>query len=89
LALAEQPAVPVDPRRDWISAVPELDLQAVGLAFGFTTPPRVDLAFSARGNKRTNKKMAAGKGKMSSGHGFSASNPYGKQESGDQRQFSY
>ena len=69
--------------------VHELDLQAVGVAFGFTTPPRVDLAFSARGNKRTSKKMATGKGKMSSGHGFSASNPYGKRDSGDQRQFSY
>lgn len=69
--------------------VHELDLQAVGLAFGFTTPPRVDLAFSARGNKRTNKKMSNKMGKMSSGHGFSASNPYGKRESGDQRQFSY
>jgi len=69
--------------------VHELDLQAVGVAFGFTTPPRVDLAFSARGNKRTNKKMEASKGKMSSGHGFSASNPYGKRDSGDQRQFSY
>jgi ATP-dependent RNA helicase DDX18/HAS1 len=69
--------------------VHELDLQAVGIAFGFTSPPRVDLAFSARGNKRTNKKMAGSKGKMSSGHGFSASNPYGKRESGDQRQFTY
>lgn len=71
--------------------VHELDLQAVGLAFGFTTPPRVDLAFSARGNKRNNNKMVGGskKGKMSSGHGFSASNPYGKRESGDKRQFAY
>lgn len=69
--------------------VHELDLQAVGLAFGFTTPPRVDLAFSARGNKRSNKKLGSKKGKMSSGHGFSASNPYGKRESGDQRQFAY
>lgn len=69
--------------------VHELDLQAVGLAFGFTTPPRVDLAFSARGNKRDNKKMIGSKGKMSSGHGFSASNPYGKRESGDKRQFTY
>jgi len=69
--------------------VHELDLQAVGQAFGFTTPPRIDLAFSARGNKRNNKKMGNKQGKMSSGHGFSASNPYGKRESGDQRQFSY
>jgi len=76
--------------------VHELDLQAVGVAFGFTTPPRVDLAFSARGNKRntSNKKVGGGgggsKGKMSSsGHGFSASNPYGKRDSQDQRQFTY
>eukprot|EP00934_Nitzschia_sp_Nitz4_P000195 Nitzschia sp. Nitz4//scaffold6_size259037//133661//135737//NITZ4_001080-RA/size259037-processed-gene-0.266-mRNA-1//-1//CDS//3329556911//195//frame0 len=70
--------------------VHQLDLQAVGMAFGFTSPPRVDLAFSARGDKRSNNKKAPGsKGKMSSGHGFSASNPYGKRESGDQRQFSY
>lgn len=68
--------------------VHELDLQAVGLAFGFTTPPRVDLAFSARGNKRNSKKLQ-GKGKISSGHGFSASNPYGQRERGDKRQFSY
>jgi hypothetical protein len=32
--------------------VHELDLQAVGLAFGFMTPPRVDLAFSARGTSK-------------------------------------
>ncbi len=69
--------------------VHELDLQAVGLAFGFTTPPRVDLAFSARGTKRNAKKMIGSKGKTSSGHGFSASNPYGKRETGDKRQFSY
>lgn len=69
--------------------VHELDLQAVGMAFGFTTPPRVDLAFSARGSKRNSKKLN-GKGKnMSSGHGFSASNPYGHKETGDKRQFSY
>ena len=70
--------------------VHELDLQAVGMAFGFSTPPRVDLAFSARGNKRNAKKMNQKKGgKMSSGHGFSASNPYGKREVSDRRQFSY
>jgi len=73
--------------------VHELDLQAVGMAFGFTTPPRVDLAFSARGDKRNNK-MKSKQSKqqqhrLSSGHSFSASNPYGKRESGDARQFSY
>jgi ATP-dependent RNA helicase DDX18/HAS1 len=71
--------------------VHELDLQAVGLAFGFTTPPRVDLAFSARGDKRTSnaKKMNNKNGKVSSGHAFSASNPYGQREKSDQRQFSH
>ena len=69
--------------------VHELDLQAVGLAFGFTTPPRVDLAFSARGDKRNVKKNMNKKSKLSSGHSFSASNPYGKRESGDGRQFTY
>jgi len=69
--------------------VHELDLQAVGLAFGFKTPPRVDLAFSARGDKRSSKKVPGGKGKLSSGHGFSASNPYGKREASDKRQFAY
>merc|ERR1712179_801333 len=32
--------------------VHELDLQAVGRAFGFTTPPRVDIAFGTKGGKR-------------------------------------
>jgi ATP-dependent RNA helicase DDX18/HAS1 len=70
--------------------VHELDLQAVGVAFGFTTPPRVDLAFSARGDKRNAKKMGNKKGQTNtSGHDFSASNPYGQRESADKRQFSY
>jgi ATP-dependent RNA helicase DDX18/HAS1 len=72
--------------------VHDLDLQAVGLAFGFTSPPRVDLAFSARGDKRNAKKTMNKKSnqqRLSSGHSFSASNPYGKRESGDARQFSY
>lgn len=72
--------------------VHELDLQAVGLAFGFTTPPRVDLAFSAKGasKRHNNKKLKGGKNRnMSSGHGFSASNPYGHRERGDKRQFSH
>jgi ATP-dependent RNA helicase DDX18/HAS1 len=71
--------------------VHELDLQAVGRSFGFSTPPRVDLAFSARGDKRnnTNKKKTMPQHRMSSGHSFSASNPYGKREKGDNRQFSH
>lgn len=69
--------------------VHELDLQAVGLAFGFSTPPRVDLAFSARGDKRNAKKNKSKQQRGSSGHSFSASNPYGQRESGDRRQFSH
>jgi len=71
--------------------VHELDLQAVGLAFGFLTPPRVDLAFSARGDKRNVKRNnnKSQQQRLSSGHKFSASNPYGKRESSDARQFSY
>merc|ERR1712038_723789 len=51
--------------------VHNLDLQAVGLAFGFTTPPRVDLAFSARGDKRNSKrnKSKSNQKRLSSGHG--------------------
>lgn len=78
--------------------VNELDLQALGVAFGFTVPPRVDLNFSTKGDKagRKKKKMgvdgAANRGgvaaKMSaSGHAFSASNPYGQRAAGDKRQF--
>merc|ERR1712100_472840 len=50
--------------------VHELDLQAVGRAFGFTSPPRVDLAFSARGDKRNSKrnKGKSNKKRLSSGH---------------------
>ena len=70
--------------------VHELDLQAVGKAFGFTVPPRVDLAFGSK-DKRT-KKVAKGKQQQrqgGTGHSFSASNPYGKRAHGDKRQFSH
>jgi ATP-dependent RNA helicase DDX18/HAS1 len=67
--------------------VHQLDLQAVGLSFGFTAPPRVDLALGKE------KRKTAGngkKGRMSgSGHSFSAENPYGKRPDGDRRQFSH
>jgi ATP-dependent RNA helicase DDX18/HAS1 len=74
--------------------VQEIDLQGVGTAFGFTVPPRVDLNFSARGDKkgRSNKRPReeggeSGKRFGSSGHAFSAENPYGKRAAGDNRQF--
>lgn len=70
--------------------VDTLDFQAVGEAFGFSVPPRVDLNFSARGDKR--KVPTSGsdkKGKLGgSGHTFSADNPYGKRAADDKRQFS-
>merc|ERR1711957_1122826 len=73
--------------------VHELDMAAVGRAFGFTTPPRVDLAFSLKGKGRHNGQvLKGGKGKnaqLSNGKSFSASNPYGRKESGDKRQFTH
>lgn len=75
--------------------VHEIDLQGLGQAFGFSVPPRVDINFSARGDKSARrgkqKKVAEGqKGmhQLSSGHAFSADNPYGKRAPDDRRQFS-
>jgi len=73
--------------------VHNLDLQAVGVCFGFTSPPRVDLALSSKGGGGKRKQYGIkpgqkGKG-VSTGHKFSASNPYGKREKGDSRQFSH
>jgi ATP-dependent RNA helicase DDX18/HAS1 len=81
-----------------IFKVLELDLAGVGKAFGFTVPPRVDLNLSARGpdkrgRNQLKKPPSAGGGRGdrfgSSGHAFSADNPYGKKAAGDKRQFSY
>lgn len=81
--------------------VHDIDLQGIGIAFGFTVPPRVDLNFNTRGDKsntsRNNKRprdeesniLAKRNNKFgSSGHAFSAENPYGKRNSDDKRQFS-
>lgn len=65
--------------------VHELDLQAVGKAFGFNVPPRVDLAFGK--DKRA--KKVKGQRQNGTGHAFSASNPYGKRDANDKRQFSH
>lgn len=65
--------------------VQELDLQAVGTAFGFTNPPRVDLPVATKNRKR----RKVGDRGQHSGHAFSASNPYGKRAANDQRQFSH
>lgn len=75
--------------------VHELDLAAVGRAFGFTAPPRVDLAFSMKGPKarRHNGQVVNGgkgkTGKLGNGKSFSGANPNGKREQGDKRQFSH
>jgi ATP-dependent RNA helicase DDX18/HAS1 len=82
-----------------IFKVLELDLQGVGKGFGFSVPPRVDLNLSARGGndskrgrnqlKRPPSAGGAQKDRFgSSGHAFSADNPYGKRAEGDKRQFS-
>ena len=70
--------------------VHQLDLQAVGSAFGFTSPPRVDISFG-KDKSRKKKRSTDGrnKGQSGSGHYFSASNPYGKREAGDKRQFTH
>jgi len=76
--------------------VNELDLQGIGQAFGFTVPPRVDVNSSAKGGRKQKRvggdgaagQDAAAKIRSQSGHAFSASNPYGKREPGDARQFS-
>lgn len=80
--------------------VHEIDLQGIGKAFGFTVPPRVDLNFSARGDKSTARRNKRPRGEeedggdmkkrrfLQSGHAFSADNPYGKRAANDTRQFS-
>lgn len=73
--------------------VHELDLQALGQAFGFTTPPRVNMTFSTKNDvNRGRRKIHQKDGKhlrLSTGHAFSASNPYGEKTADDKRQFSY
>mmetsp|Transcript_43772 Transcript_43772/g.102153 ORF Transcript_43772/g.102153 Transcript_43772/m.102153 type:complete len:691 (+) Transcript_43772:85-2157(+) len=71
--------------------VHKLDLAQVAKAFGFAHPPKVELNLKhtarkkATGTKGTLKKQLSAK---SSGHQFSADNPYGKRDASDKRQFS-
>jgi ATP-dependent RNA helicase DDX18/HAS1 len=80
-----------------------LDLAAVATSFCFDNPPRVNLNMmgSAKGERRRGGGGGGGDGykkndrlkdivrkNASSGHSFSASNPYGKRAEGDSRQFS-
>eukprot|EP00928_Gymnodinium_smaydae_P072408 TRINITY_DN55778_c0_g1_i1.p1 TRINITY_DN55778_c0_g1~~TRINITY_DN55778_c0_g1_i1.p1 ORF type:complete len:678 (+),score=202.84 TRINITY_DN55778_c0_g1_i1:68-2101(+) len=69
--------------------VHKLDLAQVARAFGFAAPPKVELNLKHTARKTANKgtlktQMTA----KSSGHTFSAANPYGRRDSGDKRQFS-
>merc|ERR1712008_403568 len=68
--------------------VQELDLKGVGLAYGFTSPPRVDISFSMKHRKNT-KGRGDNKFNKGTGHAFTAENPYGQKEKGDKRQFTY
>ncbi|PFH34248.1 DEAD/DEAH box ATP-dependent RNA helicase [Besnoitia besnoiti] len=65
--------------------VHSLDLQRVARAFGFSVPPRVELNLKAKSRSKVDKKTQRFSG---TGHKFSASNPYGKREADDKRQFS-
>jgi len=68
----------------------ELDLHAVGLAFGFQTPPNVDLPISTKRRKRKFNMRSDGKmahQSFSNTHTFSATNPYGRRDLNDKRQF--
>ncbi|XP_030439804.1 DEAD-box ATP-dependent RNA helicase 51 [Syzygium oleosum] len=63
--------------------VHRLDLQAVAASFCFSCPPKVNLNIDSNASKfRKNTRKVEG-----SRHGFSESNPYGRQKEGDTRQF--
>lgn len=76
----------------------QLDLQAVAKGLGFSAPPRINLNLKAAGGpparRSPNPTHAEGadrhgskKFKATSGHAFSAANPYGKRTDADKRQF--
>ena len=69
--------------------VHSLDLQAVSKGFGFSVPPKVNLnfKFTGKGIRRDGRGSSKKNKYGSSGHVFSASNPYGKRKSSDKRQF--
>lgn len=70
--------------------VHSLDLKAVAKSFGFAVPPRVNVNIESKA-AHTRKAQKLGTGadyrRQKTGHGFSASNPYGRKEAGDNRQF--
>merc|ERR1712093_805838 len=68
--------------------VSNLDLAQLAKAFGFATPPKVDLNIKLKSRRS---KVGGSKSKRmhgsATGHKFSAENPYGKRDPGDRRQF--
>eukprot|EP00238_Polyblepharides_amylifera_P009779 CAMPEP_0196582092 /NCGR_PEP_ID=MMETSP1081-20130531/37440_1 /TAXON_ID=36882 /ORGANISM="Pyramimonas amylifera, Strain CCMP720" /LENGTH=593 /DNA_ID=CAMNT_0041902569 /DNA_START=386 /DNA_END=2167 /DNA_ORIENTATION=+ len=71
--------------------VHKLDLQGVAASFGFSCPPKVNLALESKSKhtRKADNKSANYKRQMgSSGRAFSADNPYGKRDQNDSRQFS-
>jgi len=69
--------------------VHNLDLQAAGKSFGFSVPPNVNLNLKVSGAKARNQDKRGDQSRTSNGHSFGASNPYGKRDSKDKRQFSH
>merc|ERR1711972_446116 len=70
--------------------VHKLDLAQVAKAFGFGAPPKVDLNLKHTARKTAANKKGGVRGQLiakSSGHTFSADNPYGKRGAKDTRQF--
>ena len=62
-------------------------------SFGFSVPPKVHLAMESTKARRNRGGAAGPKAgsawQSTSGHAFSAQNPYGKREAGDARQFAH
>ena len=68
--------------------VHRLDMQAIAKSFGFSTPPRVNLAIESKSSHtRKAAKSSRPDFKRGTGHKFSASNSGGKRDEGDKRQF--
>lgn len=67
--------------------VHSLDLAGVAKSFGFENPPKVTLMLKPNAKDPQRRKGAQNKVR-SSGHAFSAENPYGKRAAHDKRQFS-
>jgi len=68
--------------------VHKLDLAQVAKSFGFAAPPKVELNLKHTPRNKKGTKGVKGKiGAETTGHQFSASNPYGKREVSDKRQF--